>query len=160
MKHLFILLASALIIAGCESQNKPERFRAEADSHAGHNHDHDHDHDHDHHHHHDGEHLELGTATTAGITYEAIQIGELDEDSHEQVIEIVLTEGSPRPAAARIWIGTEDAEGSVKTRAEGSGNMFDVHVELPESLPADSRLWVEMENSQGESATSSFELKR
>lgn len=65
--------------------------------------------------------------------------------------------------AVRLWIGTQDAKGSVKAKAEledpKDPNHWHVHAEVPNPMPADSKLWVEIEDDKGGTAVGSFELK-
>lgn len=66
-------------------------------------------------------------------------------------------------AAVRFWIGTQDAKGSVKAKAEvedpKNPNRWHVHAEIPNPLPAGSKLWVEIEDDKGGKAVGSFDLK-
>jgi hypothetical protein len=68
-----------------------------------------------------------------------------------------------KAAAVRFWIGTEDAKGSVKARAEVENpqepNRWHVHAEIPSPMPASSKLWVEIEDDKGGTHVGSFELK-
>jgi hypothetical protein len=68
-----------------------------------------------------------------------------------------------KPAAVRFWIGTQDAKGSVKAKAEiedpKDPNRWHVHAEIPNPIPAGSMLWVEIEDDQGATSVGSFDLK-
>lgn len=69
----------------------------------------------------------------------------------------------PKVAAVRFWLGTQDAKGSVKARAEVEDpkdpNRWHTHAEVPGPLPAGSRFWFEIEDDQGGKHLGSFELK-
>lgn len=61
--------------------------------------------------------------------------------------------------AVRFWIGTEDAKGSVKAKADIEDGKWHTHVEVPSPLPADGKLWVEIEAEGGQKSSGSFLLK-
>lgn len=72
--------------------------------------------------------------------------------------------GSPlKVTSVRFWIGTQDAKGSVKAKAAVEDpkdpNRWHVHAEIPNPMPADSKLWVEIEDEKGVKAVGSFDLK-
>lgn len=68
-----------------------------------------------------------------------------------------------RPVAAlRLWVGTEDGAGSMKTKAHpghGGSAGLHAHVEVPDPLPKGARLWVEVENERGERSLTSLPLR-
>lgn len=65
--------------------------------------------------------------------------------------------------AVRFWIGTEDGKGSVKAKAEiedpKDPNRWHTHTEIPNPIPAASKLWVEVEDDKGVKVAASFDLK-
>ena len=69
----------------------------------------------------------------------------------------------PKAAAVRFWIGTEDAKGSVKAKAEVEDpkdpNRWHVHAEVPSPIPAGSRFYFEIEDDKGGTHVGSFDLK-
>ena len=76
----------------------------------------------------------------------------------EGAFDVVITGGKPK--AVRFWVGTEDAKGSVKAKAEEeTPDNWHTHAEVPDPLPAGSRFWVEVEPPTGEKFTASFDLK-
>ena len=68
-----------------------------------------------------------------------------------------------KATAVRFWIGTEDAKGSVKAKADienpAEPNRWHTHAEIPNPLPAGCKLWVEIETDTGEKVVGSFDLK-
>lgn len=81
-------------------------------------------------------------------------------------IDVTVTTGAGaavKAVAVRFWIGTEDAKGSVKSKADienpSEPNRWHSHAEIPNPVPAGSRLWVEIEDDKGERSVGSFELK-
>ena len=78
-------------------------------------------------------------------------------------IDVWLTGGDiSKVTAVRFWIGTESGAESVKARAEieipSEPNHWHTHAEVPSPIPAESRLWVEIE-AEGQKMVGSFELK-
>jgi hypothetical protein len=72
--------------------------------------------------------------------------------------DVVITGGKPK--AVRFWVGTEDAKGSVKAKAEEeTTDNWHTHAEVPSPLPAGSKFWVEVEPPTGEKFVESFDLK-
>lgn len=71
--------------------------------------------------------------------------------------------GGPKATAVRFWIGTEDAKGSVKAKAEVEDpkdpNRWHVHAEVPSPIPAGSRFYFEIEDDKGGTHVGSFDLK-
>ena len=66
-------------------------------------------------------------------------------------------DGTPATVVAvRFWIGTEDARGSVKAKADiedpKQPNHWHTHTEVPDPLPDGSKLWVEIETDAGKTA--------
>jgi hypothetical protein len=64
----------------------------------------------------------------------------------------------------RFWIGRQDAAGSIKARAEiedpAEPNHWHTHAEVPDPLPSDSKLWVELEIEGQGKEVGSFDLKQ
>lgn len=69
----------------------------------------------------------------------------------------------PKVASVRFWIGTQDAKGSVKAKAEiedpKDPNRWHVHVEVPNPMPTGSKFWFEIEDDNGGMHVGSFDLK-
>jgi hypothetical protein len=68
-----------------------------------------------------------------------------------------------KAVSVRFWIGTEDAKGSAKAKAEIENpqepNRWHVHAEIPSPMPAGAKLWVEIEDDKGATHIGSFDLK-
>lgn len=163
-------LATALSMGACEKKAPaPAKPAAQDDGHdhkAGDGHDHKagdgHDHkggdDHDHkggHGH--GPRTELGSQAAGGMTIAAAREGDVTPGG-EATFDISLT-GGAKPAAVRVWVGTQDGKGSVKGKAEAEGDGWHAHAEVPKPLPAGSKLWVEVETAAGEKHVVGFDLK-
>jgi hypothetical protein len=167
-----LFAASVGSIVGCEEKNKPAApvktagaptGAAKPDAHdhehaKGDKHDHADGEKHDHDDHGHGDAAELGTATVSGFTVKVMQEGEIAEGK-DAAFEISVTGGSAKPSAVRAWIGAENAQGSVKGKAEVEGDGYHLHVEVPKPIPAAAKLWVEIEGDRGTKVVTSFALK-
>jgi hypothetical protein len=152
MLRSIIVLASVLVLTACNerpgstgagSGSKPDAAKT----------DHDHEHDHE-----AGSATALGSVTLGDVVVavsreEAIAAG---EEAH---IDVDITSGAASLSALRIWIGTEDGAGSVKTNVELEGTGGHAHVDTPKPLPAGARVWLEAELKGGARKAGSVEIK-
>ena len=159
----------AMMLVGCEKKSES--------SHDGHNHaagdGHDHDHSaddgHDHgaddgHGHHSGPVIALGTAQAGTFSCVVTRDGGAITPGGDAPIDATVTSGEDTAVAVRFWIGTEDARGSMKAKADiedpaGAPFRWHTHAEIPSPLPEGSKLWVEIETESGEKLLVSFDLK-
>lgn len=163
-------LAMLSTLSGCEKKAPapaPTSTPAKADDH-GHDHaegeKHD-DHDHDHADGHSGTVIKLGEQAIGTFTASASRDGGEIVAGKDAPIDVTITPAAgatAKVAAVRFWIGTQDAKGSVKAKAEiedpKEPNRWHVHAEIPNPMPADSKLWVEIEDDKGVTAVGSFAL--
>lgn len=158
-----------VVCSGCEKESAsqsrvtPRAGEGDHDHPAGDDHDHAHDHDHendqDHGHadgHVHGESKALGQQSAGGFVLTAVREGEVKAGGEASFN--ISVEGAAKPAAVRIWVGTEDSKGSVKARAEVESAGWHAHAEVPSQMPEGSRLWVEIESATGERHVVSFDL--
>lgn len=126
-----------------------------------HNHDHaagdGHDHDHDHGHGH-GPTTELGTQSVGGFVVDVSRDGDVTAGG-ESSFDISITGSAVKPAAVRLWIGAQDGKGSMKAKAEAAADGWHAHVEVPNPMPGESKLWVEIETDKGEKIVTGFDLQ-
>jgi hypothetical protein len=112
--------------------------------------------------HHSGKVIELGSATIGPYKVRAARDDGDIKNAADAPID-VWVDGTPKVETVRFWIGTQDAKGSIKARAAiefpDQPNHWHTHAEIPKPLPADSRLWVEIEGEKGATSVGSFELK-
>ena len=102
--------------------------------------------------------LPIGETTQAGLKLVATMDSPV-KPGGEGAFDVVITGGKPK--AVRFWVGTEDAKGSVKAKAdEETPNNWHTHTEVPDPLPAGSKFWVEVEPPTGEPFKASFDLKQ
>jgi catechol 2,3-dioxygenase-like lactoylglutathione lyase family enzyme len=52
-------------------------------------------------------------------------------------------------AAVREWVGPEDASGVVVVKTEIENDYHHGHIDMPDPIPADARLWIEIEAPDG-----------
>ena len=101
--------------------------------------------------------IPIGETTEAGLKLVATQDAPV-KPGGEGAFDVVITGGKPK--AVRFWVGTEDARGSVKAKAdEETENTWHTHVEVPDPLPAGSKFWAEIEPGTGPAFKVSFDLK-
>lgn len=156
-------LAALSTLTGCE-EKKPAAAPAKADAHGQE-------------HSPSGEHaapkpghggavIALGEQTIGSFTAKATRDeGQIVAGKDAPIdVTIMPTAGATTKAAAvRFWIGTQDAKGSVKAKAEiedpKDPNRWHVHAEIPNPMPAGSKLWVEIEDDKSGIKAGSFDLK-
>lgn len=156
-----------LAVGGCDQKTAAPSTPAPA----AHSHDDGHDHGPN------GEHVDkgqghggpviaLGEQTLGQFTTSATRDEGVVVAGKDAAFDITIT---PAPSATvkvsvvRIWIGTEDAKGSVKAKAEVEDakkpNIWHTHAEVPNPIPQGSKLWVEVEDDKGAKSVGSFDLK-
>ena len=114
---------------------------------------------------HGGPVIPLGTATIGPFNVVATRDQGQIVAGMDAPVDLTVTpaDGSTaKPAAVRFWIGAQDARRSVKARAEienpAEPNRWHTHAEIPNPLPEDTRLWVEIEDESGATSVGSFDL--
>jgi hypothetical protein len=112
---------------------------------------------------HGGPVIDLGTSTIGPYSVHATRDGGEIKAGGDSPIDVRVTGEGPKVAVVRFWIGTQDAAGSIKAKAEiedpNDPNRWHTHAEVPEPLPADAALWVEIEDEKGVKSVGSFGLK-
>jgi hypothetical protein len=110
--------------------------------------------------------VDLGTNKIADLTVKATRDSGEIKPGGDAPIDVWITTADGKPAqasAVRFWIGTEDARAFRKARAEIENpeepNHWHTHVEVPDPMPPESRLWVELEKQGGKKDVTSFPLK-
>lgn len=78
-------------------------------------------------------------------------------------IDVWVTGNAKPVVAVRFWIGKQDAQGSMKAKADIENpkdpTHWHTHAEIPDPLGADAKLWVEIELEGGAKSVVSFDLK-
>jgi hypothetical protein len=166
--HMLAVLAAAsfaVALPGCGDSKPAGTAKATAADDHGHDHGaggHDHapakpapaagdDHGH-------GAVVQLGEQQVAGFAVRASRDGAI-AGATDAPIDVWITGGTGKVVAVRFWVGTQDAKGSVKAKAELEKDNWHTHAELPSPMPAESKLWVEFEIEGGARHVAGFELK-
>ncbi len=158
-----LTLLSALSLAtlgtppgGCERKPEPAKPASPAPKPDTHAQEHDGHHDDDHAH---GPTTELGEQSADGFTIRASRDGDVTPGK-DVPIDVWVTPGTgTKVSAVRLWIGTRNAKGSVKARAEIEQDRWHTHAEVPSPMPEGGRLWVEVEAEGGAKTVVGFDLK-
>ncbi len=115
---------------------------------------------------HGGAVIQLGSSTIGPFDVKATRDeGQIvaGKDAPIDVTVSPTSGGAAKATAVRFWIGTEDARGSVKARADienpAEPNRWHTHAEIPSPMPAGSKLWVEIEDDKGQRHTGAFDLR-
>jgi len=163
LSKVALLTCVACLIAGCDQKskstggggttNKTPSAADKHDDHAGH------DHEAGRNDKHSGAVVELGETTVDGMKIKASRDKGDIKAGGDSPIDIWVDGGLGGAMAVRFWIGTEDAKGSVKAKAEVEAGHWHTHAEVPSQLPPGSRLWVEVEGKNGKKSLASFDLK-
>lgn len=152
------LVTCAVLVAGCgkdsgtsQTSNAPAKNPTPAPAHsdtaAGHA----------------GKIVELGTAAIGPFSIRASRDEGQIKAGGDAPIDVWLTGSVAKVVAVRFWIGTESADGSVKAKADiedpAQPNHWHTHAEVPNPMPAGSKLWVEIEIEGQGKQVESFDLK-
>ena len=76
----------------------------------------------------------------------------------EGSFDCTIKSDTAKVVAVRMWVGTQDAKGSVKAKAAVEGDGWHAHVEVPATLTAESKFWVEVETDKGTRSLAGFGL--
>lgn len=139
--HRFLTILTALALAA--------GLGAAEHDHAGHDHGGGNGgHDHAAGHGDEGKAHSLGQVAVGGATFAVTLHGEVTAGG-EAVLGIAVAEGAA-PAELRSWIGIRNGRGSVKALLEADDHgHYHGHLEVPESLPEDSAVWLEVVTDAG-----------
>jgi hypothetical protein len=103
------------------------------------------------------------TVAPGATAMRALHYGRIILAGGDAPIDVWVTGGTAKVVGVRFWIGTEDAKGSIKAKAEiefpAEPNHWHTHAEIPDPMPAGSKLWVEVEDDKGGRSVASFDLK-
>ncbi len=160
-----LILGSGLSIGGvgCDgSSNSNASATHEHDEHDGHTHAegeaaHEHEHAAGATHEDHGAVTQLGEQQVNGYTVKVSRDGDVTAGGEAPID--VWVSGAATVSAVRFWIGTEDAKGSMKAKADREGDHWHTHCEVPKPLMDGAKLWVEFEAEGGAKGVAGFELK-
>lgn len=111
---------------------------------------------------HHGKVIELGTATAGAYSVRASRDEGEIKPGGDAPIDVWVTGGPAKVVGVRFWIGSGDAKGSIKAKAEieipAEPDHWHTHAEIPDPMPAGSKLWVEIEDEKGMKHVASFDF--
>ncbi|MBA3700723.1 MAG: hypothetical protein H0W78_17890 [Planctomycetes bacterium] len=105
----------------------------------------------DHKHAHGHEHA-LGEITLNGAAFTVALDGHVKPG--EEVEIILKSKGALPKGVMRGWVGIESGKGSVKGKAHDEDGGLCMHAEVPNPLPADAKVWVELDGDGGKAKAS------
>lgn len=100
-----------------------------------------------------GDQTKLAPIALDPFTVDALHIGEVAKGHFNLYIK------GGEPAIVRAWIGDEAATNAFIAKAEFEVDHHCAHIEVPTPLPADAKLWVEIETAEGTSLKGSTEVQ-
>jgi hypothetical protein len=100
-----------------------------------------------------GDQTKLAPIALDPFTVDSLHIGELSKGHFNLYIK------GGEPAIVRAWIGDEAATNVFIAKAEFEVDHHCAHIEVPSPLPADAKLWVEIETADGTSLKGSTEVQ-
>jgi hypothetical protein len=152
-----LFIALALAIAACGKQDPEPRPGPKAASQPAKKHDCDDTHGKP-----AGPAIELGTGPCGTFTVKASRDNFPIKAGCDAPIDAWVT-GAGKVSAIRFWIGTEDAKGAIKSRAEVENPLdpdhWHAHAEIPDPIPEGSKIWIEIEEKGGAKSACSFAMK-
>lgn len=174
MKRMVLMTSVLLAVAafGCkESPPQPQAAEpaaavsAKKDDHDGHDHAAGDDHKdesaaHKGNGHHSEEVIELGETKNGEWTVRASRDKGVIKPGGETSIDVWVNGGKgDGVSSVRLWIGTENARGSIKAKAEIENDQWHTHTEVPNPMPEGAKLWVEIETDKGAKVVVGYDLK-
>jgi hypothetical protein len=97
--------------------------------------------------------------------FAAVQIGPyavqpmFEEEIEDGHFNIKIVSGG-EVKAVRMWVGAQDPGDTMVSKTEPEFDYHHGHVEMPDPIPADAALWIEIETPAGESVIGSTPLKQ
>ena len=96
------------------------------------------------------------TITVAGNTFNVTVKGSITPNA---VLDVSIVQSSgPAAAAIRVWVGDASGVGSMKIKVHSHGASSHAHAKAPAKLPANSALWIEVQNADGTSGSGSIQV--
>ncbi len=139
MRHLIVPLTSTLCLAfalvAAPALAMPT-LQAEEKKQEEHKHEH-------------GEEHKLGEITLNESVFTVILVGHAH--AGEEVEVKLMPKGALPKGTLRAWIGSENGKGSAKGKAHAEDGGLCVHAEVPKPIPAEAKVWVELEDEGNKS---------
>lgn len=138
MRHLIAPLTLALALIAAPAFVQPTLFAEDKKEEHKHKEGEKHEH---------GEQHKLGEITLNGTAFTVALAGHVK--AGEEVEIILTTKGALPKTPVRGWIGIESAKGSAKGKAHDEDGGLCIHAEVPNPIPADAKVWVEIDGDGG-----------
>lgn len=106
----------------------------------------------------DHDHQMTSLGTTKIGAWDVKVAGEV-KPGKEGHFDIELSGSTDKPAAIRVWIGSQDARGAMKQKADGDGKEFHAHADVPNPIPDGAGFWIEIEDAKGVKTVGGVPLK-
>lgn len=132
MRHLIPILSLAVALVAAPLSSAPA-LHAEEKKKEEHKHEH-------------ADEKTLGEVTLNGAAFTVLLAGHVK--AGEEVEIILKPKGAAPKGTVRGWIGIESAKGSAKGKAHDHDGELCIHAEVPETIPADAKVWVELEDGE------------
>lgn len=102
--------------------------------------------------------VSLGSAKVGDIDVEFAQGHGMVEAGKEGHLVIKLPYNDNGQSVVRVWIGTDDRDQYLVTKADYAADHddYDAHAVAPDPMPEDAMWWVEVEKPDGTTATGSI----
>lgn len=104
-----------------------------------------------------GEGGAIGTATIGAWTVTVS--GEIKAGA-EAHLDIKLSGSTAKASAIRFWVGAQDGKGAMKGKADGAGPEYHAHVDVPNPIPANAKLWIEIDDGKGSKSVGGLTISR
>lgn len=104
-----------------------------------------------------GEGGAIGTATIGAWTVTVS--GEIKAGA-EAHLDIKLSGSTAKASAIRFWVGAQDGKGAMKGKADGAGPEYHAHVDVPNPIPANAKLWIEIDDGKGSRSVGGFAISK
>jgi hypothetical protein len=108
--------------------------------------------EHKHEHAHGDEKHALGEVTLGGVVLVVTLHGDAVPGKESEVT--FVAKGAAPKGVIRGWIGSENGKGSVKGKAHSEDDGMCIHCEVPKPLPADAKVWLELDADGTKTAVS------
>jgi len=143
MRHLIAPLTLALALIAAPALIQPTLVAEEKKEEHKHKDGEKHEH---------GKEHKLGEITLNGTAFTVVLAGHVKAGDE---VEIILTSKAALPkTTVRGWIGIESGKGSAKGKAHDEDGGLCIHAEVPNPIPAEAKVWVEIDGEGGKAKAS------
>lgn len=105
-------------------------------------------------------HGEGGAIGTVTIGVWTVKVSGEVKAGSEAHLDIELSGSTAKAAVVRVWIGSQDGKGVMKQKADGDGKDYHAHADVPNPIPADAKLWIEIDDGKGGKSVGGIAIKK